>query len=96
MFTRRDTAEAIALKKLIADLMDDIQGTRPDDEEYGKMTDQLKNLIGLLALCEPKRVTPDTMAIVMSNILIAAMVVGFERANVVTTNVFKFLQKALK
>ena len=96
MFTRRDTVEAIALKRIIADLMNDIQGTRPDDPEYAKMTKELKNLFKLLALCEPKRVSPDTMTIVAGNILIAVMVVGFERANVVTSKVFSFLMKALK
>ena len=96
MFTRRDTAEAIHLKKLIADLMNDIEGTRPDDPEYAKMTKELKKMFSLLVLCEPKRVSPDTMAIVSSNILIAVMVVGFERANVVTSKVFSFLMKVLK
>ena len=96
MFTRKDSTEAVAVKSLINELMTDIQGTRPDDPEYKQMMEQLKNLFGLLAICEPKRVSPDTIAIICGNIGIAAMVLGFERANVVTSKVFSFLMKVFK
>ena len=98
MFTRKESAEAVALKRLIADLMNDIEGTRPDEPEYTKMMLELKNLFGFLAQVEPKRerVSPDTIAIIGGNVGIAAMVLYFERANVVTSKVFSFLMKVFK
>lgn len=66
----------------------------PTDPEYTKTMNHVKTLSDLIAQESPEKLSPNTMAIVFGNIGIGIMVVGFEKANVVTTKVLAFLTKA--
>jgi hypothetical protein len=69
-------------------------GHAPDSKEYAAMTTQLKKLYKLKAE-KPKQVSPDTWVLVGGNILAVLMIVGHERANVVTSKAFSLI-KTLK
>ena len=62
-----------------------------DSEEKAKQLKLLSKLYSLKP--EKKRVSPDTLAIVLGNIFIALAVIGHERSHVITTKLMSFVTK---
>lgn len=93
MFTKKDSAEVIALKAEIAELMIDMQGLSKSGKEYSHRVKQLEKLHALLDNNKPSRVSPDTLLVVGSNVLIALLVVAYEQKNVVSTKAQNFMLK---
>jgi hypothetical protein len=77
------------IDKLIAD-MDDIDSA---SEDYANMVSQLDTLYKLKAEDKPDRVSRDTLAIVAGNLLGIVLIVGYERANLVTSKALALLAK---
>lgn len=93
MFTPEPPDEKSGLQKAIDELFDDMASVQSDSEEYSSMVDQLSKLYSLKEIDRPKRVSPDTMAIVAGNLLGIILIVGHERMNVVTSKALNFVMK---
>lgn len=92
MFTPKSpNTNTVGLEKAIDNLYAELNGYTADTEEYAKITDQLKKLYKLKA--KPERVSKDTLAVVLGNILGIVMIVGHERAHVVTSKALSFVLK---
>ena len=81
----------------IAALLEEMSGYTGDSPEYARMVDQLMKLYSLQEIDAKssswKRVNADTLAIVGGNLLGIAMIVGHERASVVTSKAIGLLTK---
>lgn len=86
-------AEKSGLDLAIDQILSEMQGFECSDDEYDKMTDQLKKLYKLKALDKPERVSKDTLALITGNILVALLIVAYEQKSIVTTKATNFLLK---
>lgn len=82
----------VGLEKAIDNLLAELNGFTAETEEYAKITDQLTKLYALKPE-KPERVSKDTLAVVIGNILGIVMIVGHERAHVVTSKALSFVLK---
>ena len=92
MFTRKLDTEDPLLDKEIERLLSEIKTINPLDDEYPKMLDQLSKLYKLKPE-KPKPVSNDTLAIIAGNVACVVLIVGYERANLVTSKALGFVMK---
>ena len=64
-----------------------------DDAEYERMIVHVKTLTELIDLEKSEKVSPNTVALILGNIGVALLVIGYESKNVVTSKVLSFLLK---
>jgi hypothetical protein len=93
MYTEKPTHNKSALEQAIDDLLLAMQAIEGDSDEYSKMADQLVKLYKLKEIDAPKRISPDTLAIVLGNLAGIMFIVGYERANIVTSKALGFVLK---
>lgn len=93
MFTIKTQTEESGLEKAIAEVLREMSQHSSDSQEYAKMADQLTKLYSLKEIDTPKRVTPDTLALVIGNLAGIILIVGHERAHVVTSKALNFVMK---
>jgi len=93
MFNRKPKNEANELDKAINELFEELSYLPGNDEEYAKVVDQLSKLYSLKETESPKRVSPDVLATIAANLLGIIVIVGHERANVVTSKALGLLPK---
>jgi hypothetical protein len=83
--------EQTGLQNAIDEILREMQGFTAETDEYAKMVSQLEKLYALKACEKPDRVSMDTMAIVLGNIIGVIIIVGYERTNVVTSRALNLL-----
>jgi hypothetical protein len=93
MFIKKTPADPSGLEKAIETVLFEMQGYSANDDEYAKMTDQLKKLYKLKAIDTPERVSYDTMAIIVGNLVGIVLIVGHERTHVIASRALTFLLK---
>ena len=93
MFSKKPKTET-GLEIAIETVLSEMQGYESTSDEYAIMVDQLKKLYKLKALDQPERVKPDTLALVVGNLLGIILIVGHERAHIVTSKAVSFILKA--
>lgn len=93
MFLSKSPAEKSGLDKAIDMLFAEMQGFTADTDEYTSMVAHMDTLYKLKEIDKPERVSRDTLAIVAGNLVAAAMILGYERANVVTSKALSFMLK---
>lgn len=97
MFNRNDSTEKTKLEEAIDELFNEMSNLSGDDPAYAKMVDQLDTLYKLKEVDHKvdvrTRVSADTLAIVVGNLAAVVLIVGHERANVITTKALSFLAK---
>lgn len=94
MFKPKPPREKTGLEKAIDDVLTDMQGYTSETDEFAKAVDQLDKLYKLKTIDSPERVSPDTLAIIAGNLVGIVLIVGYERANVVTSKALTFVLKA--
>lgn len=96
MFTNKK-AEKTALDLAIDELLDEMARYSGTSDEYNKLTDQLTTLYSIKEtehqIHSKKNVSADTLAIVGGNLLGIVLIVGHERAHVVTSKALTLLTK---
>jgi hypothetical protein len=93
MFTRPQK-DPDPLDAVIDGLLETMSHYDPDSEEYSKMTDQLVKLYKLKKETTPsKRPSADTLALIAANLTGILIIIGHERAHIITTKAFGFLAK---
>lgn len=93
---KSDNSKPTTLDDVIDDVYSNLIGFTPDQEEYQLILDRLSKLHELKNAQRSKRVSPDTMAVVIGNLLGIGLIVGHERAHVVTSKALGFVMKAAK
>jgi hypothetical protein len=92
MFTPKPRDE-IGLELVLVDLFEEMIQGRCDSEEYAKMAEQASKLYSLKEHNSKRRVSPDTMALVLGNLFGIVLIVRHERMNVVTSKALSFILK---
>lgn len=85
--------EKSELDKAIDDIYREMSGVSADSDEYAKMVDQLVKLHGLKHNKNPARISRDTLATVVGNLVGIVLIVAVERENILTTKALNFLLK---
>lgn len=93
MFAKKAPVEKTGLEIAIDDLHSQMASVTADTEEYSTMADQLIKLYKLREHDAPRRISPDTLALVAGNLAGIVLIVGHERANVVTSKALNFVMK---
>ena len=93
MFTNKPKNEDSGLQKTIDALFVELSFRSGDEDEYAKVVDQLSKLYSLKEIDSKKRVSPDTLAMIAANIAGIVLIVGHERAHVVTSKAVSFIWK---
>jgi hypothetical protein len=91
MFTENSDGKS-GLDNAIDKVFTEMSGESSDSEEYSKMVEQLVRLYSLKP--KSKRVSPDTLAIVLGNLLGVLIIVGYERAHIMTSKATNFVLKS--
>lgn len=96
MFNKRPSHAQDALDKAIMDALLQLDVVPAYSEEAFKIMNHIERLEKLKESNTPPRLSPDTLAIVIGNFLGIAVIVGHERAHVVTSKAFNLLGKTLR
>lgn len=86
-------SEEEGLQKAIDELLIEMELHSATSDEYANMADQLSKLYSLKEIDSKKRVSPDTLAMIAANIAGIVLIVGHERAHVVTSKAVSFIWK---
>lgn len=93
MFTKK-TPEQTGIEKAIDLILEEMLTKSSTDDDYIKMTAQLEKLYKLKEMDSPKRVSPDTLAVIAGNIAGILLIINYERAHVITSKALGFVMKA--
>lgn len=91
MFDRKKPPADPKLNKAIDDALESLLIRDPDSEQYAAVVDQLTKLYALKPKTE--KLSKDGMATIAANLFGILLIVGHERANVVTSKALGFVQK---
>lgn len=94
MFEAKKSEEDSGLKTAIETVYSEMAGDQSSSDEYAKSVNQLVKLYSLKEA--PKRVSPDTLAMVLGNLLGIILIVGHERAHIVTSKALNFVMKVAR
>lgn len=90
---RSKSRDKTGLETAIDELLNEMKGVTADSEEYTTMAANLDTLYKLKDVDKPERLKPDTLAIIGGNILVAVVIVGFEKSNIMTSKALSFMLK---
>jgi len=93
MLTIRKPKEPSPLETEIMRLLNEMSETEMESEEYAKLTEQFTKLYKLNAETSRKPVSSDTLALIIANLAGIIVIIGHERANVITTKALNFLAR---
>ena len=79
------------LEKTIDSALKAMEGLSPDSKEYAEIASNVEKLYK--AKGNEKTISPDTIAVVAGNLIGLALIMSFERANVITTKALGFVIK---
>jgi hypothetical protein len=85
------TIESSILDEPIERVLTDMNTYGPDSEEYPKLVDHLERLTRMKAEESRQRVSPDTMAIVLGNLLGILVIVAYEQKHVMVSKGLGFV-----
>lgn len=89
----RETREKTALDKAIDDLLGEMDNVTGDSTEYEKMVDQLVKLHALKTHDGRTGISSDTWANIFANLGGILIIVGHERAHLVTSKALGFIKR---
>jgi hypothetical protein len=93
MFTWNQSHEKTGLEKARDEALSELSGFTAETEAYMKIVTRVETLSKLIALEKAEKLSPNTIAIVLGNAVIALVVVAYESKNVVTTKALQFMGK---
>lgn len=82
------------LEEAITLLLSEMKGFTADSDEYSRMIGHLNLLYKIKDQEKPDRISKDTIAVIAGNLAGIVMILGFERANVITSKALSFVMKA--
>lgn len=81
------------LDEPIKKLLETLANVNPETKEYAQITKQLEKLYKLKQLEKPEGVSADTIALIGGNLLGILIIVGHERAHIVTSKALGFIRQ---
>jgi hypothetical protein len=97
VFNRKPKEEPHALDETITNLISEIAGLETGSELYTSAVESLKVLIELRIsekeFAKPAKISPDMITSAVTNLLGIGMILGFEKANVITSKSLSFIPK---
>lgn len=88
--------ETSGLQKAIDDILSEMSSVPADSDDYAKMADQLVKLYNLKEVDSKRKISRDTLAVVIGNIVGIMWIARFERENVLTSKALMFLKTLVK
>lgn len=82
-----------SLQQAIEDILAQMKNFSADDEEYAKMSRQLKKLHQLKVAESPKPVSYDTVILTLGNLLGIYAIVKYEQTSVIVSKAMNFMHK---
>lgn len=73
--------------------LEEMSSVSTASKEYGKMVRNLKQLYRLKREEKGRKVSPDTKAVIAGNLLGILLILGYEKANVITSKALGFVLK---
>lgn len=93
MFTRQPDTNDQLLNETIDHVLQQLKTEEPETERYAQMTEQLVKLYAIKNENRSRRVSPDTLATIVANLLGIGIIVGHERTHIVTSKALTFIRK---
>lgn len=93
MFSMKSKSKS-KLDEAIEQALTELNGYEASDEGYKHIMDVLEKLYKFKAQESPERFSKDTLAVVAGNLLGIIVIVGHERAHVVTSKALNFVMKS--
>lgn len=93
MFSKRKSDPK--LNAAIDDVYQQMDATVTDPDEYAKLVEHLQKLYEIRDNSSGPSVSPDTLVLAAANLIGIAMIVGYERANVVTSKAVGLVHKLI-
>lgn len=90
-FTKKD--KRTSLEKEIESVLMSMRTVTAYSQEYTNMAANLEWLYKAKACERDRRITPDTMAVIAGNLLGILLILGYEKAEVITTKALGFVIK---
>ena len=94
MFTLHIETRTPGLEEAIESLLSELESLTGDDPAYAKTVEQITALHKLKMDETPEPWKPDAAIAVLGNVVIASLILAFERENVITTKLQNFISKA--
>lgn len=85
--------EKTNLEVEIDEVLDKLSTFEPSGEDYRKIVENLKVLYQIKNISLERKIKPETILAISANILGIAMIIGYEKANVITTKAISFIAK---
>lgn len=79
--------------KQLRRLLRELETTEPNSEEYGTLVERLKKFQQMRAEDRPEKLSPNTAALVVTNVLGIVMIVRHEQFNVIVSKALGFVIK---
>jgi hypothetical protein len=93
MFDLNFASKPTVLDAVIDDALAQLSGLSIDTDEYTRKVDQITKLYKLKEQEAPKRVSPDTLALVAGNLAGIMLMLHYERVHVITSKALGFVLK---
>lgn len=90
-YFRKD--ESTPLDKQIAAILEEMDAYGPDSDEFQKQLNNLERMMKLKRKNPQPRISPDTLAVVIGNLIGILVIVAYEQKHVMTTRAWGFLVK---
>jgi hypothetical protein len=94
MFTSKPQTETPELDEAITTALRQLEVVPAYSDEYIKIVSQIEKLYALKNQNRSQRVSPDTMAIIIGNLLGIVFILEYEHAHVVTSKALNFVLRA--
>lgn len=85
--------EPTHIDKMIVRIVEDSEHDKTETDEFAKRVDQLVKLHKIKDSTPNDRISKDTLAIIAGNLAGIVFILGFERANIVTSKAVGFVMK---
>lgn len=97
MFNSKTPTQKTGLEEAIDRLHADMQGESPDTDQYSRMADNLTKLYKLRSEDKTERYlpSPDTLALIVANLVGITIIVGYEQKHVVASKALNLVKKIL-
>lgn len=92
MFKKVNPNDAL-LEETITQVLEALKGEEPETDKYAQMSTQLERLYTIRNETRSRRVSPDTLATIIANLLGIGIIVGHERTHIVTSKALSFVRK---
>lgn len=82
------------LEKEIDAVITYMSGMNPETQEYAAAAANLKELYSTKAQEKSNRISPDTLAVIAGNLLGIILILGYEKADIITSKALAFVLRS--